>query len=132
LSEGSGDGMGFGQPGSNGGSYYLPGPPGPRGYTGPPGPNGPRGQKGEPGRDGLGGNTGIQGPPGHVFMIPVSITLFIFHVKNVLLIPYNNCIAESARKRKRTRSAGGTVPSNALSTHGQKLLFKQKKIVHEN
>ena len=34
--------------------------------------NGPKGSKGEPGRDGLGGNTGIQGPPGHVFMIPVT------------------------------------------------------------
>ena len=33
---------------------------------------GSRGQKGEPGRDGLNGNLGVQGPPGHVFMIPVG------------------------------------------------------------
>ena len=69
--EGSGDGIGIGQGGGNGANYYLPGPPGPRGYPGSSGPMGPRGQKGEPGRDGLNGNGGIQGPPGHVFMIPV-------------------------------------------------------------
>ena len=73
--EGSGDGVGIG--GNNGGNYDLPGPPGPRGYAGPQGPLGPRGQKGEPGRDGLNGNLGIQGPPGHVFMIPVSYFFFL-------------------------------------------------------
>ena len=77
MSEGSEGGVGFDQPGSNGGSYYLPGP---RGYTSP---SGPRDQKGDPGRNGGGGNTGIKGPPGHVFMITVSIILFIFNVKNV-------------------------------------------------
>lgn len=41
-------------------------------YTGYPGPYNDFGIKGEPGRDGLDGQTGIQGPPGHVFMIPLS------------------------------------------------------------
>lgn len=35
-------------------------------------PNSDYGVKGEPGRDGLDGQTGIQGPPGHVFMIPLN------------------------------------------------------------
>ena len=43
-----------------------------RGYPGPPGPPGPMGIKGDPGRDGIAGTYGISGPPGHVFMIPVS------------------------------------------------------------
>lgn len=49
----------------------LRGPPGPRGYTGPQGPPGEKGDKGDNGRDGLAGTPGIQGPPGHIFMIPV-------------------------------------------------------------
>lgn len=40
-------------------------------YTGHPGPS-EYGVKGEPGRDGLDGQNGIQGPPGHVFMVPLS------------------------------------------------------------
>lgn len=45
---------------------------GPRGYPGPPGPQGPRGPKGEPGRPGVEGQQGFTGPPGHVFVVPVS------------------------------------------------------------
>ena len=52
---------------------YIRGLPGPRGYQGPPGPQGHPGQKGERGRDGITGGNGIAGPPGHIFMIPVSI-----------------------------------------------------------
>lgn len=50
----------------------LRGPPGPRGYTGPPGRPGEKGDKGDKGRDGLNGTPGLQGPPGHIFMIPVK------------------------------------------------------------
>lgn len=50
--------------------------PGPRGYPGPPGPPGLPGPKGDPGRQGLAGMDGISGPPGHVFLIPVSTTLY--------------------------------------------------------
>ena len=31
--------------------------------------------QGFPGRDGIPGSNGLPGPPGHVFVIPVSITL---------------------------------------------------------
>lgn len=48
-----------------------------RGYPGPPGPPGPLGPKGEPGRDGIHGTDGISGPPGHVFMIPVSVMILM-------------------------------------------------------
>lgn len=61
--------------------YSNRGPPGLRGYPGPPGERGPPGPKGETGRNGLGGTVGVPGPPGHVFMVPVSrniIFLVIF------------------------------------------------------
>lgn len=48
-----------------------------RGRPGPPGPEGLVGPKGETGRNGIPGTDGIQGPPGHVFMIPVSISRFL-------------------------------------------------------
>jgi collagen type V/XI/XXIV/XXVII, alpha len=50
-------------------AYYQ----GPRGFQGPMGPPGDPGPKGEPGRDGFAGQTGAPGPPGHVFVIPVSL-----------------------------------------------------------
>lgn len=36
----------------------------------------PNGPKGDPGRDGIDGFVGVQGPPGHVFLIPVRIVFF--------------------------------------------------------
>ena len=75
---------------SNGGGYYN-GPSGQRGYDGPPGSAGARGHKGEPGRSGLDGNVGIQGPPGHVFMIPVHFNSISFYFYSffwkIILIP---------------------------------------------
>lgn len=66
------------------------GPIGPRGYPGPPGLPGLQGTKGDRGRDGQPGTTGISGPPGHVFMIPVSekVQNYILHYcfNNIILI----------------------------------------------
>jgi len=35
----------------------------------------PQGPKGDPGREGIDGYVGKQGPPGHVFLIPVRIVI---------------------------------------------------------
>lgn len=50
----------------------VQGPQGPQGFQGLQGPAGPKGEKGDPGKDGIPGTEGITGPPGHIFVIPVS------------------------------------------------------------
>ena len=49
--------------------------------------------QGFPGRDGIPGSNGLPGPPGHVFVIPVSVLCILFPIlKDPIQIYFMHCL----------------------------------------